>query len=402
MRLARALVAARRLILPEGKVLNSADVDLLIRRHPSVHAYVVDPILDESVQFDDDSRDKAVANYARRKFTSAVKQAQESLRTPASVAGMDVRAIEAAIVEIVQFLRDHPTAWAVVVGNEQGGSQLSEHAGNVFYLALVLGNAVRESVISARRKNKRYLLPPSARPAPALAPLGLAALFMDISLWQLHQEVGYEDPLTPQQRELVLEHPRASAEMLPESVDPLTHCAVLCHHENHDGSGYPRMLAGDDIHLYARLLRVADAYSAATRVQTQRQAKSTIRAMWEMVAGPYAAFYDPIILKVFQAVVQPYPIGAKVQLTCGRYAVVVRHGRRHGLLPEIIIAFDEDGKPLPRRSLVGPCSLDQHPELRIMSFAGEDLTDVYGDAPVYGAELPNPAAFHNLIESSFP
>ena len=38
--------------------------------------------------------------------------------------------------------------------------------------------------------------------------------------------------------------------------------AVLYHHENADGSGYPNNLKGDEIPLFARILRVCDAFGA--------------------------------------------------------------------------------------------------------------------------------------------
>ena len=38
--------------------------------------------------------------------------------------------------------------------------------------------------------------------------------------------------------------------------------AVLYHHENADGSGYPNNLKNDEIPLYARILRVCDAFGA--------------------------------------------------------------------------------------------------------------------------------------------
>jgi HD-GYP domain-containing protein (c-di-GMP phosphodiesterase class II) len=38
----------------------------------------------------------------------------------------------------------------------------------------------------------------------------------------------------------------------------------LMHHENVDGSGYPRGLKGDEIPLFGRIVSVADAFDAMT------------------------------------------------------------------------------------------------------------------------------------------
>ena len=112
---------------------------------------------------------------------------------------------------------------------------------------------------------------------------------------------------------------------------------IIHHHENYDGSGYPYGLKGDEIHILARVLRIADAYSAATADQVYSEACSPVRALWEMTWGPVSQFYDPIVMKLFASLVQPYPIGAKVQLNSGYTGVVVRYGHESPFLPEIII-----------------------------------------------------------------
>lgn len=48
--------------------------------------------------------------------------------------------------------------------------------------------------------------------------------------------------------------------------------AVLFHHENYDGSGYPNNLAGENIPLSARILRVCDVFSALTSDRAYRKA----------------------------------------------------------------------------------------------------------------------------------
>lgn len=48
--------------------------------------------------------------------------------------------------------------------------------------------------------------------------------------------------------------------------------AVLHHHERIDGAGYPAGLAGDQIPLDARILAVADTYSALTAHRPYRAA----------------------------------------------------------------------------------------------------------------------------------
>lgn len=48
--------------------------------------------------------------------------------------------------------------------------------------------------------------------------------------------------------------------------------AVLYHHENYDGSGYPENLSGENIPLSARILRVSDVFAALITDRTYRKA----------------------------------------------------------------------------------------------------------------------------------
>ncbi len=47
---------------------------------------------------------------------------------------------------------------------------------------------------------------------------------------------------------------------------------ILYHHENYDGSGYPSNLAGENIPLGARILRVCDVFAALTSNRSYRKA----------------------------------------------------------------------------------------------------------------------------------
>ena len=62
---------------------------------------------------------------------------------------------------------------------------------------------------------------------------------------------------------------------------------VRWHHENFDGSGYPDRKPGSSLHVFVRIARICDAFDAATSEKFYKQAKSPVRALWEMTFGPY-------------------------------------------------------------------------------------------------------------------
>ena len=55
--------------------------------------------------------------------------------------------------------------------------------------------------------------------------------------------------------------------------------ALRSHHERYDGAGYPDRLQKEEIHLWARMIAVADTYKAITSVRPYRSAQSKEKAL---------------------------------------------------------------------------------------------------------------------------
>jgi len=401
MRLARPITLGQRVLLPAGKVLNGADVDALRARLPRQMVSIADPMLDEMVRFADDSHDRAVSRAARRRLFHTLAGVRKKIAGQMSLRHMDFRGVHEAVAEVVEYIRDNPVVAAILSEHRDPTHYLTEHPANVFYLSLVLGNAVRGYVQRERsRRATRFCFEPNA--TLSLTPLALAALFQDISLWPLEELYRTSAPLTGPQRELVRRHPLTSSRVLPDDIPERARVAVEHHHESFDGSGYPRGLADEQIDLFGRILRICDAFDAATAKTVYAQARSAARALGEMVRGPYARNYDPVLLKVFSNIVQPYPIGAKLRLNCGRYGVVVRYGEVDPFLPVIVVAFDADGSRLGPGATTGPYPLHEHREIVIQSFGDEDLSDLYSTAAAADPEPVVISEFGNLFESSYP
>ena len=72
---------------------------------------------------------------------------------------------------------------------------------------------------------------------------------------------------------------------------------VLLHHENFDGSGYPRGLQGEQIPLACRIIRVVDEYDLLTQPRSESAAVThdeAIRILWERSGIEF----DPAVLRV--------------------------------------------------------------------------------------------------------
>jgi putative nucleotidyltransferase with HDIG domain len=73
---------------------------------------------------------------------------------------------------------------------------------------------------------------------------------------------------------------------------------ILYHHERYDGRGYPNGLKGKEIPLGARIVAVADAFSAIIQDRPYRKGRSFEEAVEEIKKNSGTQF-DPVIVSAF-------------------------------------------------------------------------------------------------------
>ncbi|MFH0997847.1 MAG: HD domain-containing phosphohydrolase [Pseudomonadota bacterium] len=101
--------------------------------------------------------------------------------------------------------------------------------------------------------------------------------------------------LGPLEYELIKNHVQAGYDILKriEFPWPLAEI-ILQHHERMDGSGYPRGLAGEDIHMEARILAVADVFETMSSHRPYRPSLGLDRAIEELLRNK-GTLYDAAV-----------------------------------------------------------------------------------------------------------
>lgn len=130
--------------------------------------------------------------------------------------------------------------------------------------------------------------------------LGIAAMLHDVGKIGISDLIlGKPRSLTHEELQSIRSHPVKGVEILKplKYLSPVLP-AILHHHENYDGTGYPYGLAGQEIPLLARIIAVADTYDAILSNRPYRSAASHNDAIRELIDNSEKQF-DPEIVSIF-------------------------------------------------------------------------------------------------------
>ena len=118
--------------------------------------------------------------------------------------------------------------------------------------------------------------------------LAVMGLLHDVGKQEMVRNVfkrGEDQILRIEEMRYIRTHPVLGYAILKEQGYPQEQVKwVLYHHENYDGTGYPSNIAGEEIPLGARILRVCDVFAALTTERPYRKAYTIEKAMEQMMA----------------------------------------------------------------------------------------------------------------------
>jgi len=173
-------------------------------------------------------------------------------------------------------------ALAKMIGHDY---QTYEHATKVLWLTMAflrdnpdVLEMIQPGYQAANERNKREML----------KQCGVGALLHDIGKAFVASEIlNKQGPLTEVEWEIMKCHPLNGLAMLLDTDLPgFVKKAVLHHHEDFYGGGYPMMLQGERITMLARVLRIVDAFDAMTSRRPYKEPMSPRKTMRIMIGTP--------------------------------------------------------------------------------------------------------------------
>lgn len=241
-----------------------------------------------------------------RLLNHAVAELEPLLHRIAAGGGSVQAELEQVALLVIQAVDVNPeVAAACILHNQQAAAYAVRHCVDTAVVAQIVARAVK-------------------RPAGEMLAMTLAALTMNVGMLRLQDERGQ---LSDDEKALVRAHPERGAALLRQAgiADPIWLDCVLSHHENEDGSGYPRGLAGDAIALPAKLIALADRYCARVSDRPFRKPMLPNAALRDILLEARHAL-DAQLGAVLIRELGIYPVGTYVRLLNGEVGVVSRKG----------------------------------------------------------------------------
>jgi HD-GYP domain-containing protein (c-di-GMP phosphodiesterase class II) len=124
-----------------------------------------------------------------------------------------------------------------------------------------------------------------------------------------------------------------------KNVPALNEGAKLCalqHHEREDGSGYPLGLKGDKIHMYAKIVAIADIFHAMTTDRTYKTADSPYLVLEQLFTESFGKV-EPSMVQTFINKATQFGNGTLVKLSDNRVGEIVFTDRSNPTRPWVNI-----------------------------------------------------------------
>ncbi len=194
--------------------------------------------------------------------TNVVKDA---FKTSLGMGAMDddaLRRTQIMIKHAIKFITESNSLQALtkMIGHDY---QTYEHATKVLWFTVAF---LRSNPDVAKHIDPLYDEYDSSQKKEMLRQCGVAALLHDIGKAFISQDVlNKNGPLSDIEWEMMKRHPLSGLAMLLDTdVPAFVKKAVLQHHEDFDGAGYPMKIEAANISELARVLRIVDVFDAMT------------------------------------------------------------------------------------------------------------------------------------------
>lgn len=136
----------------------------------------------------------------------------------------------------------------------------------------------------------------------AVEMLKLASAMHDIGKVAIPDRIlNKPDRLDSKERNIMKEHSRWGEHIFARSKRPILKAAAIVagqHHEKYDGTGYPRGLKGEQIHLFGRIVSITDVFDALITKRAYKQ-EWKMNQVLAYITEESGRHFDPKLVDLF-------------------------------------------------------------------------------------------------------
>lgn len=270
-------------------------------------------------------------------YGRAVATVGTALSAAAAGRRVNVQQLRMVAQRLVEAMRDDGDVLRSQVSSADPAAEnhLMEHSVNVAVLGIEIGEELGLS-------------------DDDLEELAQAALLHEIGSVRLPEGLLERSELDVEERRLLRERPRWSAEIIRDLDAEFVRIAEIVDavHERWDGSGYPSGLSGEEVPLGARILGAVDVYEACTHRRVYRPETQAPMEGIESLVRMARKEFDEAVVKAMIRRIGLFPVGSWVELSSGEVGRVLEHRAETPMRPLIAVLFDPRGKRLERARVV--------------------------------------------------
>jgi putative nucleotidyltransferase with HDIG domain len=203
--------------------------------------------------------------------------------------------------------------------SEAVGDRNCTHSLNVTVVSMLLGRAMGLSDAELRD-------------------VGLGALLHDIGKTDLPDRVRWRDEhFTAAELQFYQEHVAHGVSLARKmKLSPQATLVIAQHHEQADGKGFPQRLPAERISAAARIVALVNRYDTLCNPLNPAKGLTPHEAL-SLIFAQMKSRFDALTLSAFIKMMGVYPPGSVVELTDGRFALVVSVNSARPLKPRVVV-----------------------------------------------------------------
>ncbi|MCX7882067.1 MAG: HD-GYP domain-containing protein [Brevinematales bacterium] len=313
------------LILEKGKPLTSDIIEnLKLKKVKKIH------YTQESMLFKQPVSRTMISEVNLGKAVNLLIDIENMLKNNSS--GLPTKAAKEIVGNLVTDIQENRDAYLNLLELQSQDQYTYTHGVNVTTLSILIATMVNI-------------------PTEKIHDLGIAALFHDIGKVMIPTSIiDKPTPLTPEEWKIIKQHPVYSYKILQAEAAFTDNIlkTVLCHHEHHQGGGYPLGINHEKLSLLANIISLADVFDSMTSLRPYREAKTMDEAFAYIMEQSGKKFHPQLAQAFLKHMVEKlhesplYPLESYVLLNTGEIGYVVDYpnNQKYTLRPIVNIFFN--------------------------------------------------------------